>query len=345
VPAAVLPGADIMSYTITLSPSGRSFRAEAGETILEAALRSGLSVNYHCTNGSCGSCRARIIDGEVSDHLHHDFTFKGAERNLPMLLLCRAIPAGDMVIEMQEALSADDIPQQQITATVTRLDQLSEDIAELQLRTPRSQTLRFLAGQHVSLQVGDLPLKNKSIASCPCNGRDLQFHFKRSAGDSFTRAVFDGLKLKDQVELVGPDGEFVLDEHSGQNMMFIAYETGFAPLKSLIEHAFSLELPATIQLLWFARNDSGHYQKNYCRAWKDALENFDYKLLTLDEQAYEAGAGAEKLQQAINRIQPYVERLEGPDAYVAVPEHLHEPIRNTLKAGSVRSIRIISDNL
>ena len=334
-----------MSHTITLSPSGHCFRVDEGETILEAALRSGLAVNYHCANGSCGGCRARIVDGEVSKHLHSDFIYKGAEKNQPMLLICRALPASDMVIEMQEALSADDIPQQQITATVTRLDLLNDDVLDMQLRTPRSQTLRFLAGQHVTLQLGDLPPRNKSVASCPCNGRELQFHFKRSAGDAFSHYVFESLRLKDKVDVIGPDGDFVLDEHSRHNLLFIAYETGFAPLKSLIEHAISLELPVDIRLLWLARSTDGHYQRNYCRAWKDALENFDYSLMTLDQASVEADDENEMLRTALNSIQASVEAMGEADVYMAAPENLLVVLQKRLEDLPVHSIRMISNNM
>lgn len=256
---------------------------EPGETILDAALRSGIAVDYHCENGTCGDCRARIIEGETGLCLHHDYSFKGADKSRPMLLMCRTHPASDMVIEAQEASSWQDIPLQKIRTSVTRVERIQPDVLVLHLRTPRSRTLRFFAGQHLTLEIAGFEPIYKSIASCPCNGRDLQFHFRRLAGDSLSDHVFGTLEKRDIVDIEGPYGDFVLDELSGRPIILIARETGFAPIKSLIEHIISIETGQPIHLYWVTRYDSGHYLENYCRAWKDALDNFSYSLVREEE--------------------------------------------------------------
>ena len=54
-----------MSYTVTLTPSGHNLVVDAGETILDAALRQSVGLPYGCRNGQCGSCAAGLTDGEV----------------------------------------------------------------------------------------------------------------------------------------------------------------------------------------------------------------------------------------------------------------------------------------
>ncbi len=49
----------------------------------------------------------------------------------------------------------------------------------------------------------------------------------------------------------GPDGEFSLAERT-QPLVFAACDTGFAPVKSLIEHALSLDAAPSISLFWLA---------------------------------------------------------------------------------------------
>ena len=77
------------------------------------------------------------------------------------------------------------------------------------------------------------------------------------------------------MEVEGPYGEFVLDEDSPRPVIFLAFGAGFAPIKSLIQHAMSLELAESMDLHWLA-DEAGHYQDNLCRAWTDALDNFNY---------------------------------------------------------------------
>ena len=55
-----------MSYRIHIEPSGHELRAEADESVLDAALRQGLALPYGCRNGACRSCKGRILDGRVA---------------------------------------------------------------------------------------------------------------------------------------------------------------------------------------------------------------------------------------------------------------------------------------
>ena len=97
----------------------------------------------------------------------------------------------------------------------------------------------------------------------------------RRDGDAFAETLFTTLKANDTVEVEGPYGEFVLDEDSPRPVIFLAFGAGFAPIKSLIQHAMSLEIAESMDLHWLA-DEAGHYQDNLCRAWADALDNFNY---------------------------------------------------------------------
>lgn len=265
-----------MGHRIELLPSGHVFQAEAEETLLEAALRSGLNLRYNCNSGSCGDCQARLVSGELGHSEHQDYVFSREEKANHHFLMCRAHAAGDLVIEAVEARTGEDIPHHRITTTVARLNPLSETVMELQLRTPRTQTLWFLAGQYVTLSGEGLPARNKSIASCPCNGMVLQFHVQYVEGDPFAEYVFKQMKPREKVEVEGPYGRFTLDEASGRPCLFLACETGFAPVKSLVEHAISLEFNQPLRLYWAAPRAEDLYLANYCRSWQDALDDFRF---------------------------------------------------------------------
>jgi len=275
-----------MSFSVTLSPNGKTFECEANESVLEAALRSGLNLSYHCATGSCGECRARVIEGQVKDHRHFDFVIPEAEKIANTILLCSVTPSSDLVIEAHEAVGAKDIPLQQISVKVAKLDRLNDNNLVLHLRTPRSKTLRFLAGQYIQAKGSASEPENLYIASCPCNGMVIQLHLQRTE-NTFSEYAFNHLKVGDALELNGPFGEFTLDEVSRRPIVMVAQDTGFAPLKSLIEHAIALELPQSMYLFWLAEQGKDHYQANYCRSWEDALDGFIYRPLHLDKLANE----------------------------------------------------------
>jgi CDP-4-dehydro-6-deoxyglucose reductase len=263
----------IMSAHVTIQPSGHEFFVEGNDTLLEAALRNGISLNYGCSNGNCGDCKARLLSGEVKKVHAHDYVLKQAERDAGVILLCSYAPVNDVVIEANVA-GARDIPVQQIAAKVKSVEAFNPQMAALHILAPRSQRLRFLGGQNIQVGFGGVSGRY-AIASCPCEDRHIEVQIPRRPGDAFAEALFAELSANDSVEVEGPYGEFVLDEDSPRPVIFLAFGAGFAPIKSLIQHAMSLELAESMDLHWLA-DAAGHYQDNLCRAWADALDNFNY---------------------------------------------------------------------
>ncbi|HEY0664797.1 MAG TPA: 2Fe-2S iron-sulfur cluster-binding protein [Gallionella sp.] len=263
----------IMSAHVTIQPSGHEFFAEGGDTLLEAALRAGVSLEYGCSNGNCGECKARLVSGEVKKVHAHDYVLSQADKDAGMILLCSCAAVNDVVIEARVA-GTKDILEQRLTAKVKSVELFNPQVAALHLLAPRSQRLRYLAGQSVRLSAQGVG-GEYAIASCPCEERHIEIQIERVPGDAFAELLFNGLKANDSVELQGPYGEFVLDDESERPIVFVAFGMGFAPVKSLIQHVQSLDNAESVDLHWLA-DEAGHYQANLCRAWTDALDNFSY---------------------------------------------------------------------
>lgn len=265
----------VISAQVTLLPSKHDFLLEGHDTLLEAAMRSGIPLNYGCSGGNCGLCKARVVSGEVKKTRHHDYMLTEAEKAQGYVLLCSNTAVSDVTIEAPVAGSVQDIPFQQISAKVKAITPLNDDMVVLHLQTPRSQRLRFLAGQGVSLRVAQSFTAELPIASCPCDDRNVLFHVARQGGNLFSDYVFDKLRPGDAVEIEGPLGEFILHEKSSRPFYFFAFDNGFAPIKSLIEHALSLEAE-DIQLHWIGSDAKHIYLPKVAQAWADALDNFHY---------------------------------------------------------------------
>ena len=263
----------IMSAHVTIQPSGHEFTVESNDTLLEAALRAGVSLNYGCSNGNCGECRARLISGEVKKVHAHDYVLSQADKDAGVILMCSCAAVNDVVIEASVA-GAQDIQEQQLAARVKSVEVFNPQVAALHLLAPRSQRLHFLAGQSVRLSAQGAS-GEYAIASCPCEERHIEIQILRKPDDAFSELLFGGLKAQDSVEVEGPYGEFVLEDASTRPLIFVAFGVGFAPIKSLIQHAMSLDLAESIDLHWLA-DGAGHYQDNLCRSWADALDNFSY---------------------------------------------------------------------
>ena len=73
-----------------------SFTYEPGEeTLMDAVLHHGLDAPQSCRGGVCGSCRAVVLEGEVSEE--HSYALTAAERAQGMVLCCQSRPAGSKV--------------------------------------------------------------------------------------------------------------------------------------------------------------------------------------------------------------------------------------------------------
>jgi CDP-4-dehydro-6-deoxyglucose reductase len=300
----------VMSAHVVVRPSRHEFFVDGADTLLDAALRSGLALNYGCSNGNCGLCKARVVSGQVQKVRHQDYVLSEAEKQQGYTLLCSHTAVGDLVIEALESVEAGDIPPQQIVAQVKAMQTLGDDLMLLRLQTPRTNRLRFLAGQNLTLTVGEASAQ-LPIASCPCDDRNLDFHVVRNAQDGFAQRVFGSLKAGHAVNLFGPWGDFVLRADSPRSILFLACDTGFAPIKSLIEHAMALETSERLYLYWLATRPAGHYLANLCRSWADALDNFTYVPI-----AAEHGDALE----LIRRIGADHADLNAFDIYLAGPE-------------------------
>jgi len=306
----------IMSAHVTIRPSGHEFFVEGGDTLLEAALRAGVSLEYGCSNGNCGECRARLVSGKIMKIRPHDYVLRQDEKDAGMILLCSCAAVDDVVIEANVA-GAHDIQEQHLESKVKSVEIFNPDVAALHLLTPRSQRLRFLAGQSMQLSVNGIN-GHYAIASCPCEDRHIEIQILRSADDAFSEVLFSSLKANDRVELHGPYGEFVLEDASTRPIIFVAFGVGFAPIKSLIQHSMSLDLAEAMDLHWLA-DQAGHYQTNLCRSWADALDNFRYIPHPLASEAAECVASIVAGYPDLHRFDVYA---AGTDEQLRIARHI-----------------------
>ncbi len=322
----------VMTASVKVEPSGHEYFVEGNESILEAGLKAGLHLDYGCSSGNCGHCRARVAEGEVQQIREHDFVLSERERANGDILACCWTAITDVVLQANEAGSADELPLQKIRTRVSKVEPLAEDMAVLHLKTPRTQTLRFMAGQTARLFDEEGNSEEYPIASCPCDGRNLEFHIRRRQGDAFAETVLSRRIRSQAVTLEGPGGDFVLQEDSVRPAVFVAVGTGFAPIKSLVEHTISIDRTEFIHLYRVDRPLSGSRVDNLCRAWNDSLDNFSFTLLEDDLPA----------QEIARRIARDVKDIAECDLYLAGPKDVLDGLSEATQAVGFERERILT---
>jgi CDP-4-dehydro-6-deoxyglucose reductase, E3 len=316
----------ILAPQVRLVPDDHEFLVEGADTVLEAALRAGLSIGYGCSNGNCGECKARIVSGEVRDVRPHDFVISETERSEGYALLCSVAPVTDLVIEVGVARRPEQVPVQTIDAMVREIARPGPHILLLKVQTPRTKRLRFLGGQYARLSVGGNGLEGMvPLANCPCDDRNLAFHITENRQDPFTVHCFEQLRKGDPVRVEAPFGTFVIEDEIDRPLVFIACDAGFGPVKSLIEHVIALDRVDAMHLIWVASGAVGHYEDNLCRSWEDALDHFHYRPIRTNTVS--------DVESWSTTLAGSLEKLQDPGTlcyYVAGPERFADAVRELL---------------
>ena len=343
----------IMAYSVNLLPTGQKFITEPHESVLDAAIRAGIPLQYGCSNGKCGLCKARVVKGEVVQLRYHDYALSAAEKKQKCVLMCASAAASNLLVEAQVDTSVEDIGIQQLRVKVRKLQRMSRDLLIMHVRMPRSERFKFLAGQSLTLKIAGVGEFDYSIASCPCDDRQMEFHIRHMDSEPVSDFIFKHLKSGDWLELKGPKGRFVLREGSRRPMIMIAFDTGFAAIKSLLEQATAQEQEREIFLYWITCGAEDPYLHNLCRAWEDALDEFHYFPLSIPRTYEEILDQYDRQRKTIERqLSEVVDQhpdLSAFDLYIAAPEPFIESAQKLfLHAGldpARFSVEILQDNL
>ena len=252
---------------VTVQPSGHEFHVEEGESVLTAALRQHLVLPYGCRNGACASCKGRIVEGRVDYGVHQKKALTDEEKAQGKALFCQAKPLTDLVIEARTIGAARDIPIRMLPCRVQKMERLADDVMALHLRLPANERLQFLAGQYIEFLLKDGARRSFSMGNAPHDDELIQLHVRHVAGGQFTDHVFGKMKERDILRLEGPLGTFFLREDSAKPIVFVASGTGFAPIKSIIEHALHKGVTRPMVLYWGGRRPKDLYMDALVRQW------------------------------------------------------------------------------
>ncbi len=238
---------------ISLSKSNRSFSATPDQSLLDAALGASLNLPHSCKGGNCGSCRARLLQGEIEYPNGPPLGLSDAEKADGFVLLCQARARSDLCIETFELTTPEQSLIKRLPARIERVQPLSHDVMGLHLRLPAAEAFGFEAGQYIDIMLPGGRRRSFSIASPPHEPRLLELHVRRVAGGEFSAPLFSGDPKSALLRIEGPLGQFVY-RPGGAPMLLVGGGTGLAPLQSILRHVVENGIERDIAVYWGVRS-------------------------------------------------------------------------------------------
>lgn len=138
-------------HKVRFEPVGIEMEVEEGETVLDAAFRQGISLMHGCKEGQCGSCKAKLIDGDIELLKYSTFALPDYESETGHVLLCRTHAFSEVsfdLLNFDEELLSRSIAVKDFTGHLTKISALTHDIRLLEIEIDKP--LKFWAG-HTSI--------------------------------------------------------------------------------------------------------------------------------------------------------------------------------------------------
>jgi naphthalene 1,2-dioxygenase ferredoxin reductase component len=251
---------------ILVQPLNRVIRAQPGANLLKVLLDAQVPMSYSCMAGRCGTCRCRVLDGEVMEgtgEQQRPFDLEHSEQGF--VLACQTYLTQACTIEIPEPDEVVVHPARIVKATVCVIEDLAHDIKRLVLQL--AKPIEFSPGQYVQLQFTTEHSRPYSMASLGESGL-FEFHIRLVPNGRVSGYIARELKVGDTVKVSGPLGSAYLRRKHDGPMLCVAGGTGLAPILAILRGAVAHGMNNPIHLYFGVRSP----RDIYGMPWLDELK-------------------------------------------------------------------------
>ena len=331
-----------MPHKITIQQDQSCFPAENDETVLDSALKHGINLPYGCRDGACGACKARIISGDIR-YLENELSgLTDEDRNNGYGLMCQAVANSDLTLQVRLSNTPADIKIRKLPCRVMHMDKLSHDVMRLRLKLPKTERLAFLAGQYIDILMSDGKKRSFSLANAPHDDEFLELHIRYYSGGAFSEYAFNDLTEKTLLRIEGPHGNFYFHEDSERPVIMVAGGTGFAPIKSIIEHTLAAEIERPIKLYWGVRAKQDIYMDDLAKSWANDYQHIEYIPVLSEPQPDDNWQGRTGFVH--EAVMKDIESLTGYEVYTCGPPPMTKAVCESMSAAGLSEEFIYSDS-
>jgi len=320
-------------YKVILKPSKIKFSVQENQTILDSALSNGITLEYSCSNGRCGQCKAKLLSGKVSlNNSSQDVILLEHE-----ILTCCSTPITNIELLAHHYPQLNHIKRKTIPAKIYSIEYLNDRILNLILRLPPKAEFQFLSGQYLDL-VHDGEKRSYSIASPKVSQNLLELQIKKVDDGLFSKWLFNNIEIDQLVRFYGPLGTFFLREGSS-SIIFLCTGTGFAPIKSMVESLIESGSKRIIHILWGGQTLADLYSKLPFQ-WSNKYNNITFTPVISQENAKLENVFLGYVQDAVVAL---IKGLSKYEVYACGSEQMIDQARDKLIKAGLNSDKFYSD--
>lgn len=323
-----------MEYTIELKNS-KKITCKDSQTILDAALDSGITLEHSCLSARCRSCMVQVTEGKVIAE-KNEVVLSQEERDQGYTLSCNSRPASDLKLNAEDLGEIKLAKSRTIPAKIDAIEEVGKDVVRVELRLPPNVNFLFEAGQYVNLIKGNIR-RSYSIANYLREDSKLEFYIKRYEGGMMSKYWFDEAKKNDLLRMEGPLGTFFYRKKPLQNIILLATGTGIAPVKAILEQfAKEPELleDKKITLLWGGRFPGDHF-------WEPLLDHDHFEFIPVLSRSPENWDGAKGYVQDV--LLDRINNLSDAQVYACGSDRMISSAREKLIENGLPEEQFFSD--
>lgn len=319
---------------VLIQPLRKTIQVAPGANLLDALREAQVPMSYSCLAGRCGTCRCRVVDGEVLD--------SGRSVQNPLdgqdayVLACQTYLTGPCTIEIPEPDEVVVHPARIVKATVQAIESMTHDIRRVVLKP--AKPIEFSPGQYAQLQFTPEHVRPYSMASVATDST-LEFHVRVVAGGRVSGYIADELKPGDAVRVSGPLGTAYLRRKLVGPMLCVAGGTGLAPILSILRGAVAGGMRNAVHLYFGVRSPRDIYGLD----WLTALER-EHPQLKLNIVVASGGDPCEHRYGLVtDAIEQDLPSLEGWRAYLCGSPPMVEAATALARRKGIDASRIHAD--
>ena len=333
-------------HKVRFEPVGIEMEVEEGETVLDAAFRQGISLMHGCKEGQCGSCKAKLIDGDIELLKYSTFALPDYESETGHVLLCRTHAFSEVsfdLLNFDEELLSRSIAVKDFTGHLTKISALTHDIRLLEIEIDKP--LKFWAGQYVDLTLpGRSITRAFSMANAPGESTKLQFIIKKYPNGAFSSLLDGELRVGDPIMAKGPYGSCFLRENRPGPMLLVGGGSGMSPLWSILSDYIESGEQRPVRFFYGARTRADLFYLDELAAIAAKLKDFVFIPALSHATAEDKWEGETGFVHEVVLRHLRAEKLAGTiDAYACGPTPMMAAMLPVLQMNGVEPEHIYFD--